>query len=324
MVDRTDIQIFCEMGYKNLDYAARNRRPSPRRIGKRLDLHERTIRRRVRKMEDEGFIESYESLPNFEVLGLPFSCICLFRAADIVTKRGAMEQLRAEAEGVVEIVDYVGERFVVHVAASSEREANARFADIAGLFNTTETTPFPPSEFPACRRRPDRLDWRLIQALRYDALRHTDEIADEVGITYRMAEYRMGRLLASRALLVRAILNQRNPGGVIFYGVFLKLEEGRADWVKRELSAKYRDRIWGVFPLPGPGVAFSLFATSVVEADEDLFEALSLPGVTDGALEFNKGRLEPTKPNWIDRLLEERVSLGEGSGERAEPENETS
>lgn len=317
MVDRTDIQIFCEMGYKNLDYATRSRRPSPRRIGRRLNLHERTIRRRVRKMEKEGFIESYESLPNFEAVGLPLSCVCSFRASDLVIKHESMKNLRGQAEGVIEVVDYVGDRVVVNVAAANEHEARARFADIAGPLQATQSTPFPPRPFPACQRSPSRLDWRLIQAMRYDALRPTDMIAEDVGITSRMAEYRMGKLLASRALLVRAILNPRNPDGVIFYSVFLGLEEGHADWVKRELSAKYRDRIWSVFSLPGFEVVFNLFATSVLEADDDLLAALSLPGVKGGELAFIKGRLEPAKPNWVDRLLEEQVQSGETGREPA-------
>ena len=57
-LDAKDVRIFCEIAFKGLDYDSfTDRRVSPLAIGRRLGLDEKTVRVRVKKMEDDGFIK---------------------------------------------------------------------------------------------------------------------------------------------------------------------------------------------------------------------------------------------------------------------------
>ena len=47
----------------------------------------------------------------------------------------------------------------------------------------------------------DRLDWQIIQELRYDALSGVKELSESLSITPRMIEYRIKKLLGSDMLL---------------------------------------------------------------------------------------------------------------------------
>jgi len=72
--------------------------------------------------------------------------------------------------------------------------------------------------------QPNKLDWKIIRELRYNALRMTKDIADSLFVTYRMAEYRISKLLDSRVFFVVALINPQNQEGVIFYGLGLTVE----------------------------------------------------------------------------------------------------
>ncbi|MGH9976798.1 MAG: winged helix-turn-helix transcriptional regulator, partial [Nitrososphaeraceae archaeon] len=64
-MDAKDVRIFCEIAFKGLDYDSfTDRRVSPLAIGRKLGFDEKTVRVRVKKMEDDGFIKYYQAMPS--------------------------------------------------------------------------------------------------------------------------------------------------------------------------------------------------------------------------------------------------------------------
>jgi len=64
-LDAKDVRIFCEIAFKGLDYDSfTDRRVSPLAIGRKLGLDEKTVRVRVKKMENDGFIKYYQVMPS--------------------------------------------------------------------------------------------------------------------------------------------------------------------------------------------------------------------------------------------------------------------
>jgi DNA-binding Lrp family transcriptional regulator len=58
-MDARDVRIFCEVALKNPSINAfRGRDVSPSEIGKALKLDEKTVRVRIRRMEEDGFIKT--------------------------------------------------------------------------------------------------------------------------------------------------------------------------------------------------------------------------------------------------------------------------
>ncbi len=59
-MDAKDVRIFCEIAFKDLSYRADTQRHvSPTEIGRKLSLDERTVRTRITKMEEDGFIRKF-------------------------------------------------------------------------------------------------------------------------------------------------------------------------------------------------------------------------------------------------------------------------
>jgi DNA-binding Lrp family transcriptional regulator len=70
-LDAKDVRIFCEMAFGTTSFSAiQDRRVSPSEIGRKVSLDEKTVRVRVKKMEDDGFIKYYQVMPNLNLFGL--------------------------------------------------------------------------------------------------------------------------------------------------------------------------------------------------------------------------------------------------------------
>lgn len=307
VLDTLDVLIFCEMSFKYFDYSGRQRRSNPKEIGAKLGIDERTVRLRTRKMEKEGFIQYYQLFPNLRLFNQPVASLCNFEAPQLSMKPRILESLRS-AEDIIDIADFLGESLGVTISASSEIESTKKAEILAEKLGLTGFHLLSARQFPPVEKQLNGIDWQVVRALRYDAQRPTGTIAKELGITYRMADYTIRRLFETRSVSNRAIINARDPKGVIFYSINLMINEKEGERVKREIRLSFGKRVWWTVSPPGPAIVLFLFATSIGRAEDDLLEALSRPGVKSGSLTIFKGWVEPTKPSWIDRAIDQKIS----------------
>ncbi len=329
-MDATDVLIFCEMGFKYTDYSASTeRRISPSEIGRKLHLDEKTVRLRVKRMEDEGFIKYYQVIPNLGLFGLGYTVVYGFEANDVPSKQEAIEALQRQPR-VVEILDLLGPGFSVTLAGSSDDEVQAMARRVASelklkrLFKITDRRMVAPTASLA------RLDWQILEACRYDALCPANEIAEKLSVTPRIVEYRLTKLLESRGCFIKAMINVQNQKGVIFYNLALLCDEAKTSAVARKLKDAHGQRLWSavevrplkalVMPLTMRDklifvlargswiVAGSLFAETPAEPEASLTEALKLEGVKRGFMSIMKEWIEPRRPTWIDELLQTKIT----------------
>src|SRR5947208_15744080 len=93
-MDAKDVRIFCEMAFKGLDYdSLTDRRVSPLAIGRKLGLDEKTVRVRVNKMEEDGFIKYYQAMPSLVLFNLNRINSYIFEAVNIVNKDRVIKDL---------------------------------------------------------------------------------------------------------------------------------------------------------------------------------------------------------------------------------------
>lgn len=302
-MDEKDVRIFCEMGFKYADYNRfASRRISPTEIGKKLGLTEKTVRLRIKKMEEDGFIKYYQAVPNLALFGFRIAAMCGFEASDSESKRKAIDHLR-RAPMVVDMTEFLGALFSVTLPGASRDEILARTDDIVknlklrGMFGTIER----PLKEPELK--PNSTDWQMIQELRYDALRPTMEVSVRTGMTRRMTDYRILKLLESRAFSVKAIKNPQKMSGIIFYGLNLFVDEAKKGAIDNKLREEFGERIWLVFSPKSGVLAVNLFAFKVEEPEEALQKALRLKGVLQGSLLIAKEDIEPDRPSWLDGLI---------------------
>ena len=306
-MDAKDVRIFCEIAFKGLDYDSfTDRRVSPLAIGRKLGLDEKTVRVRVKKMEDDGFIKYYQAMPSLALFQLKNMNTYRFEALNIATKHRVIEHVQ-ELPFIVEAIDYLGQVVSVSITGTSSEEIDRVASDLANTFELykwilgSRIIKKPVSVA-------DRLDWQIIQELRYDALSGVKELSESLSITPRMVEYRIKKLLASEMLLVRAIINSQKQQGLIFYELEMSVDETKGYEVIKRLSEIYAEKLWSVRTLAAGVLLANFFAFTLGEPEETYVNTFKLEGVRLCSLFIFKEIVEPKRPNWMDGLIEQKIA----------------
>ena len=301
------MRIFCEIAFKGLDYDSfTDRRVSPLAIGRKLGLDEKTVRVRVKRMEDDGFIKYYQAVPSLALFQLKNMNTYRFEALNIATKHRVIEYVQ-ELPFIVEAIDYLGQVASISISGTSSEEIDQAATELANRFELykwilgSHIIKKPVSVA-------DRLDWQIIQELRYDALSGVKELSESLSITPRMAEYRIKKLLGSGMLLVRAIINSQKQQGLIFYELEISIDETKQYEVIKQLSEIYAEKLWSVRTLTTGILLANFFAFTLAEPEEAYVKMLKLEGVRSCSLFIFKETVEPKRPNWMDGLIEQKIA----------------
>lgn len=306
-MDAKDVRIFCEIAFKGLDYDSfTDRRVSPLAIGRKLSLDEKTVRVRVKKMEDDGFIKYYQAMPSLALFQLKNMNTYRFEALNIATKHRVIEYVQ-ELPFIVEAIDYLGQVVSVSISGTSSEEIDQVANVLANRFELYKWI-----LGSLIIREPvsvaDRLDWQIIQELRYNALSGVKELSESLSITPRMVEYRIKKLLGSGMLLVRAIINSQKQQGLIFYELEISVDEAKKYEVIKRLSEIYAEKLWSVRTLAAGILLANFFAFTLAEPEEAYVNTLKFEGVRSCSLFIFKETVEPKRPNWMDGLIEQKVA----------------
>ncbi len=305
-MDVKDVRIFCEIAFRDLSYnATTQRHVSPTEIGRKLGLDEKTVRGRITNMEEDGFIKYYQALPSLSLFGLGFITLYRFEAINIATKRKLMWGVH-EIPKIVEAVDYIGPTVSIDIAGQAPEEIQTAADNIAGRFELNEfnlgTRTVRDPGF-----RMDRLDWQLIQKLRYDARMTTADMAKSLTVTPRMAEYRLDKMLDSGALLIRAVIDTQKQAGLIFYEMELSVDEEKRGGVIGRLKQLYGEKLYSVSSPSSGLVLASMFGFNLGEPEDSASASSEIEGVKYCHLLILKEFVEPRKSNWVDRSIAEKL-----------------
>jgi DNA-binding Lrp family transcriptional regulator len=312
-LDAKDVRIFCEIAFKGLDYDSfRDRRVSPLAIGRKLRIDEKTVRLRVKKMEDDGFIKYYQVMPRLTLFQLKNMNTYRFEALNIATKHRVIEHVQ-ELPFIVDATDYLGKVVSICITGTSSEKIDQMASELANRFELLKWI------LGRCIIKepisvPDRLDWQIIQKLRYDALSDINEISESLSITHRMVRYRIQKLLASDMFLVRAIINSQRQQGLIFYELEISVDETKRYEIIKLLSEIYVDNLWSVRTLSEKVLLANFFAFTLAEPEEVYINTLKLEGVRSCSLFIFKEAVEPKRPNWMDGLIEQQIASSLKSG----------
>jgi len=305
-MDAVDVRIFVDIAFKDPSFReSAERQASPSIIGKRLKLDEKTVRLRVKKMEDEGFIKYYQAVPNLALFGLNHVGLFRFEAHNLTTKLRALQYVH-HLPGVVEASDYLGPSISTRLSGASTEEVQ-RLADETTKRFELHRLSLGDRDLRPPLYQPDTLDWKIVQKLRYDAHCSIKDVADAFSITPRMAQYRITKLLKSGELMVRAVIDTQKQGGLVFYELEISVDEMKESRVVRQLREGYEERLWSTQTSKGMVLA-NLFGFTLGEPEEVAVRVMGMEGVGRCVLFILKEVIEPRRPNWIDDLIEKKTS----------------
>jgi DNA-binding Lrp family transcriptional regulator len=311
-MDAQDIRIFCALAISGPpETLLPTRTPGLRRIAHGLGLDEKTVRVRLRRLEEDGFIKYYQAAPNLALLGMSSEVTYRFEAVNVATKLEALRYAQAQV-GMVEALDFLGGSFVVTGAGETVDRAVELGKRIAHRFELDRFEQGRRTLEP-CEVRLPPLDWRIIERMRYDARAPVGEVAGALGMTPRMVRYRLGRIRASGAVTIRPVIDARRQVGLILYRLTVTTQaEDRAD-VLHGLKRRLGDSIWAVRVSHAGPLLVDMFGVNLAEPEEAVVQALEVDGVQSCAVVLLKEICEPPAGSWIDQRIAERAAGRTGS-----------
>ncbi len=265
-------------------------RRSYRSVARKLGIDEVTIRNRIKRLQQSGFLKGWRVLVNPSLVSVRFAQLWLN-----VRPLSAKDDLIAKLSlihGVAVISDYYGSGLTVIIIYENEISAKREFELIKRMANA-ESMVHGNIPFPGCTIELTHTDWRIIRAIQADPRQSYPIIAREVGISQKTVKRRLQRMIEERALFVIPSLNPKALEGAIIADlvVFYASPESKAGVDKRIVSrldellirAQVSDMEHGFF---------NLIIWNISKAKEILAWVREQPGVGSAFIELVQDRIE--------------------------------
>lgn len=306
-MDALDLKIVRTMGIR--PYGGRPQDPEvfkPSYIAKHVGIEPETVKARLARMEEAGFIRFYQLFPNFNHLGINASAH-LFKVADDDKKVRAIQKAEL-IDGLVEIHNFIGSEMCVDVSYRTSRDLGKKLRLLREF--TGDMTPlcFYERHMPQVGRELTPLDWRILKAFRYKAKHPIAEIADEVGVSARTVRRHYGRMAQEGSFFLTLATDPGKALGVILYELLFYTTPDSDPSIVQRILDLYDDRyVYHFVPASAALGNFDLllFAESTGEIEEMRQQGRDIPGVAKvESLVFSSWE-EYT--DWIDAAIEERI-----------------
>ena len=180
-------------------------------VAKRLALDEETVRNRLRRMNEVGFLQGWQLVLNPSMLGRKAAMVELGVNAP-ESKPRAISRLRL-LESVTLIDDFYGNKLAVQVLYVNVGTLERQVQLIASLCDW-RTPVWWKLGFPPCDLTPTRTDWRIIQALRQNARGRLSDVSRDLRISTRTVKRHLQHLVEGNAFYLDPVLDLGKVGGV--------------------------------------------------------------------------------------------------------------
>jgi DNA-binding Lrp family transcriptional regulator len=304
-LDELDFQIFKAIEFRPFgEHAGDLSRLSPWVIAKKIGADGNTVKLRLEKMKKSGFIHYFQIYPNFRLLGMSGAAY-LFDSGDVLAKREVIEKC-ALVDGVTEIHNFIGSNFCIDFAFLDPNDEARRLRLFRELTGCDSPERFYERVMPSVDIDLTNLDWRIIKALRYNALKPLSSVAKEVGVSAKTARKRFDRMAKNNAIIIAPLVNPAEIPNTITHVILLYPDPERREQVVARAMAEFGPACFLARTAPPGNAMICLAARTLAETEENLIKARKLDGMKDAKLLVLREIREYTQ--WVDSAIERRIA----------------
>ena len=180
-------------------------------VAKRLAIDEDTVRNRLRRMHEVGFLQGWQLILNPSMLGREAAMVEL-EVSDPESKPKVIPRLRL-LEGVTLIDDFYGSKLAVQTLYETAGTLTRQIQLIASLCGCSNPVWWRLG-FPPCTLTPTTTDWQIIQALRQNARGRLSDVSRNLRISTRTVKRHLEHLIEGNAFYLDPVLDLGKVGGV--------------------------------------------------------------------------------------------------------------
>ena len=239
-MDPLDVGILRELSRDQIVWFGRlDPRLSASEIARRLRVDRATVGARLRAWEKQGFLRGHEVVPSPLVFGARIAGGNL-RVEDLSRKPRILEDLSL-VPGLISAVDHNGDWMALLYAYGRPDELERSRRLIERLSGVGEVAPCVPFVAPLPTISPTRLDYRILDDLKFGPRRTFQEIARSVRVSPKSLVRRLELLVRGRAVWYLPMLDFTVYSKAVVARFVVVLREGHdsgpvADWIRRRVT----------------------------------------------------------------------------------------
>jgi DNA-binding Lrp family transcriptional regulator len=207
-LDDLDMRIIRELGGSPLW----NVRESYSNISRKLGVDEETVRMRVNRAKEHGFIPEWRMMVNPLLINCHEAHLDL-EVRDEPRKANAISKIKA-VDGVYYINDFRGKEISVGMFYEDDESLERNVLLIESICESPKLA-FWDSPFPRPDVQMSHLDWRIIEAMRDDARRDLEDVAKSLGVSARTVQRRLTAMKDGKAVYLLRPPNVSVVGGLM-------------------------------------------------------------------------------------------------------------
>lgn len=304
-MDELDFKIFKSIDFRPYgEHAGDLSRLNPWVIAKRVGADGNTVKLRLNKMKQSGFIRYFQIYPNFRLLGMQGAAY-LFGLPDVIQKHEIIDKCSL-VSGVNEIHDYIGPNICIDFSYADGRDETRQLQLFRSLTGCETPERFYERVMPPVQVELSNLDWRIIKALRFHAFKPLSAVADELGLSPKTVRKRFERMAKNNAVIIVPLVNPAEIPNTITHVLLLYPDpEGREEVIARALDA-FRESCFLSRTSPPGNALLCLSARTLAETEENHIRARKLEGMKDAKLLVLREMREYTQ--WVDSSIDRKIA----------------
>ena len=311
-VDSLDVRVCRELFRDRAGPLLRSDfRRSYRSMARKLQVDEVTVRNRIKRFQQSGFLKGWQLIVNPRLLGVRLAQLWF----DVRPPSAKDELVRKLSliHGVLAISDSYGSSLALVIMFESELAAKKEFELIARMSNA-QNLARANIPFPVCTIELTHTDWRIIKAIQTNPRQSYSIISREVGTSQKTVKRRLRRMIQEKALFVIPSWNPRALDGAIIADlvVFYANPGSKTDLDNRIVS-RFDALLVSTRLSDIEHGFFNLLIRNISEAKEILVWVNEQPGVGKAFIELVQDRIEVYESfnERVDKkLTEASMSIG--------------
>jgi DNA-binding Lrp family transcriptional regulator len=278
-----------------------NVRESYSSISKRLGVDEETVRLRVNRAKEHGFIPAWLMMVNPLLIDCHEGHLVL-EVREEQHKADAFSKIKI-LDGVFYINDFRGKEIMVGMYYENDESLAWKVQQIESICESSKLALWE-SPFPRPNLQMNRLDWKIIDSMRDDARRDLEEVAKSLGVSARTVQRRLAAMKEGRAVYLSRPPNVNVVGGLMcnFLVFYSDREKKRA---ADEVILRTFSRIGATDTLPERFSTFGISCENFSEADRVMEELKAMDGVQSVRMRIVKEII--VVPDWIRNQIAKRI-----------------
>ena len=271
-------------------------------IAEKIGVDEETVRRRVKRARESGFLKGWKLFLNPHLIGLESTGMQLDidneeRKADVIKQ---VEQVN----GVVILIDFHGRALRIILYFENETDLDRKIRQINSICGSSTLTRWQ-GGFPAVDLKMKRTDWEIVKAFRSDPRRSPSEVAGEVGVSTRTVKRRLTVMTENNSIFMLPELDYDKSLGVACDFLIICPDETKRNEVNKLMRQKLERVVFSLTDVKGFSI-FALICPNLSEGEEVQRWLKGLDGVSEVRVDIMRENILVGR--WLDQEIERQLS----------------